>query len=61
MTSGFDLPGVEADQTIHRYGGHIKSVRFKEYYRMPRGHAHYPMYSLSIYACFSKQFFLKFS
>ena len=23
MTSGFDLPGVEADQTIHRYGGHI--------------------------------------
>ena len=23
---------------FYRYGGHIKLIRFKEYYRMPRGH-----------------------
>ena len=28
---------------------------------MPRGHEHDPIYSLSIYARFSGQFFLKFS
>ena len=28
---------------------------------MPRGHAHDPIYSLSIYTCFVGQFFLKFS
>ena len=25
---------------FYRYGGHIKLIRFKEYYRMPRGHEH---------------------
>ena len=28
---------------------------------MHRGHEHDPIYSLGIYACFSGQFFLKFS
>ena len=32
---------------FYRYGGHIEFIRFKEYYRMPRGH------SLIIYAHFS--------
>ena len=25
---------------FYRYGGHIELIRFKEYYRMPRGHEH---------------------
>ena len=29
--SGFFRP-------FYRYGGHIELIRFKEYYRMPRGH-----------------------
>ena len=46
-----DRSGVAADATGHcqedgnnrpfyRYGGHIELIRFKEYYRMPRGHEH---------------------
>ena len=46
--------------TIYRYGGHTELIRFKEYYGMPTGRAHDPIYSLSIYACFVGQFFLKF-
>jgi len=34
-------------RAFHRYGGHIEFIRFKEYYRLRRGH------SLSIYARFS--------
>ena len=30
---GFNRP-------FYRYGGHIELIRFKEYYRMPRGHEH---------------------
>ena len=44
-----------------RYGSHIELIRFKEYYGMPRGHEDDPMYSLSIYARFSGQFFFTFS
>ena len=25
---------------FYRYGDHIELIRFKEYYRMPRGHEH---------------------
>ena len=32
---------------FYRYGGHIESVKFKEYHGMPRGHEHDPIYSLS--------------
>ena len=49
---------------LYRYCGHIELVRFKEYYGMPRGGGgdeHDPIYSLSIYARFSGQFFYKFS
>ena len=28
------------NRTFYRYGGHIELIRFKEYYRMPRGHEH---------------------
>ena len=28
---------VSANRPLYRYGGHIEFIRFKEYYRMPRG------------------------
>ena len=49
------------NRPFYRYGGHIELIRFKEYYGMPRGHGHDPIYSLTIYARFSGQFFFKFS
>ena len=48
------------NRPFYLYGGHIELLRFKEYYGMPRGHEHVPIYSLSIYARFSGQFFFKF-
>ena len=41
---------------FYRYGGHIEFIGFKEYYRMPRGYEHDP-----VYLGFSGQFFHKFS
>ena len=40
------LTGI--DRPFYRYGGHIELLQFKEYYGMPRGHEHHPLYSLSI-------------
>ena len=31
---------LHANRPFYRYGGHIGLIRFKEYYRMPRGHKH---------------------
>ena len=42
-----------ANRPFYRYGGHIELIRFKGYYRMPRGHG--------AFECFSGHFFLKFS
>ena len=28
------------NRPFYRYGSHIELIRFKEYYRMPRGHDH---------------------
>ena len=36
------------NRPLYRYGGHIELNRFKEYYGIPRGHEHDPLYSLSI-------------
>ena len=44
------------DLNTDRYGGHIELIRFKKYYGKPRGHEHYPIYSISNYARFSGQF-----
>ena len=52
------LSGI--DLFTDRYGSHIESVRFKEYYGMPKVHEHDPTYSLSIYAGFSANFSLSF-
>ena len=30
--------------SLYRYGGHIELIGFKEYYGMPRGHEHDPIY-----------------
>ena len=29
---------ARANRPFYRYGDHIELIRFKEYYRMPRGH-----------------------
>ena len=34
------LHHIELNRPFYRYGGHIELIRFKEYYRMPRGHEH---------------------
>ena len=59
--STFIVCKFEINRPFYRHGGHIELIRFKEYYGMPRGHGHDPIYSLSIYARFSGQFFFKFS
>ena len=56
-----DLLVMQINRLFYRYGDHIELIRFKEYYGMHRGHEHDPIYSLGIYACFSGQFFFKFS
>ena len=41
---------------FYRYGGHIELIRFKEYYGMPRGHEHDPIYAVSFYVRFPGNF-----
>ena len=33
---------------LYRYGGHIKLIRFNEYYGIPRGHEHDPVSRLEL-------------
>ena len=33
-------PTSRNNRPFYRYGGHIELIRFKEYYKMPRGHEH---------------------
>ena len=56
-----DRASLISIRPFYRYGGHIELIGFQEYYGMLRGHEHNPIYSLSIYALFSGQFFFKFS
>ena len=51
---------IGVNRPFYRYGGHIEFIRFKEYYGMPTS-KHNPIYSFSIYAHFSGQFFFNFS
>ena len=46
-----------ANRPFYRYGGHIELIRFKKYFRMPRGHEHI----ICIFKHFLGHFFLKFS
>ena len=34
------IKSISFSRPFYRYGGHIELIRFKEYYRMPRGHGH---------------------
>ena len=47
-----------ANRPFYRYGGHIELVRFKEYYEIPRGHEHDPIYTRSV---FTRAFWANFS
>ena len=40
-------PEMLYNRPFYRYGGHIELIPFKEYYGMPRGREHDPLYSLS--------------
>ena len=46
-----DIPAFLSDaiDLFYRYGGHIELIRFKEYYRMPRGHEHISFVFLSAF------------
>ena len=46
----------QKNRPFYRYGGHIELLRLKEYYGIPRGYEHDPIYLLSIYVCFPDQF-----
>ena len=37
------------NRPFYRYGGHIELIRFKDYYRMPRGHEHISFVFLSAF------------
>ena len=50
--SPFDKSESKFNRPFYQYGGHIKFIRFKEYYGMPRGHL------LSIYVCLGKKSFI---
>ena len=49
--SSFDKSESKFNRPFYQYGGHIKFIRFKEYYGMPSGHL------LSIYVCLGKKSF----
>ena len=44
------------NRPFYRYGGHIELIRFKEYYRMPRGHDHISFVFLSAFRDILKVF-----
>ena len=52
------LENLYVDIETYRYGGHMELIRFKEYYRIPRGHEHI---SFVFSGAFRDIFFLKFS
>ena len=57
-----DINFFSAVQVVDPFTSHVELIRFKEYLCYAQGgHEHHPIYSLRIYAHFSRQFFLKFS
>ena len=47
------------NRPFYRYGGHIELIRFKEYYRMPRGHEHISFVFSSAFRDIFSQSFLR--
>ena len=52
LTEGHNRP-------FYRYGGHIELIRFKDYYRMPRGHEHISFVFSSAFRDIFSQSFLR--
>ena len=47
------------NRPFYRYGGHIELIRFKEYYRIPRGHEHISFVFSSAFGTFFRKVFLE--
>ena len=56
---GLDSPDSYVIVKHGQYGGHIELIRFKEYYRMPRGHEHISFVFLSAFRDIFSQSFLR--
>ena len=50
---------ISGNRPFHRYGGHIELIRFKEYYRMPRGHEHISFVFRALFGTFFRKVFLE--
>jgi len=48
VSNSYDISSNK-NRPFYRYGGHIELIRFKEYYRMPRGHDHISFVFLSAF------------
>ena len=49
----------KCNRPFYRYDGHIELIRFKEYYRMPRGHEHILFVCTSAFGTFFLKVFLE--
>ena len=47
------------NRPFYRYGGHIELIRFKEYYRMPRGMSTFRLYFRALFGTFFLTVFLE--
>ena len=47
------------NRPFYRYGGHIELIRFKEYYRMPRGMSTFRLYFRALFGTFFLKVFLE--
>ena len=50
---------VNHNRPFYRYGGHIELIRFKEYYRMPRGMSTFRLYFRALFGTFFLKVFLE--
>ena len=49
---------VPTKRPFYRYGSHIELIRFKEYYRMPRGQSTFLLYFRALFGTFFLKVFL---
>ena len=47
------------NRPFYQYGGHIELIRFKEYYRMPRGHEQISFVFRALFGTFFRKVFLE--
>ena len=47
------------NRPFYQYGGHIELIRFKEYYRMPRGMSTFRLYFRALFGTFFLKVFLE--